>query len=127
MTRHHGGETVKAGAYFNVKALSFKVLEDEETLPGAASDEYIALPMVAMLVVGPALGLAYAIFLPFVGLAMAAAALLEKPAVAMARVTRPAWQPALSFLTRGKKGTKAGRSDAWAEEAKKAAGEDEAH
>ena len=118
---------MKAGAYFNANALSFKVVDDEETLPGAATDEYVALPMVAMLVVGPALGLAYAIFLPFIGLAMAAAALLEKPAVAMARVTRPAWQPALSFLTRGKTGKNAGRSDAWADEAKKAAREDEAH
>ena len=126
MTRHHGGETVQAGAYFNAKALSFKVLDDEETLPGAAADEYVALPMAAMLVVGPALGLVYAIFLPVVGLAMAAAALLEKPATAMARVTRPAWQPALSFLSRGKKGKATGRSDAWSEDAKKAAGEDEA-
>jgi len=127
MTRHHGGETVQAGAYFNAKALSFKVLEDDAALPGTAADEYRALPMIAMLVVGPALGLVYAIFLPFVGLAMAAAALLEKPAVAMARVTRPAWQPAWSFLSRGKKAKGAAHIDTWAEEAKKAAGEDEAH
>ena len=130
MTRHHGGETVQAGAYFNAKALSFKVLDDEETLPGTAADEYVALPMAAMLVVGPALGLVYAIFLPFIGLAMAAWVVLEKAGDVLAtgaRVMRPAWQPALSFLTRGKKGTKAGRRDAWAEEAKKAAGEDEAH
>ena len=130
MTRYHGGETVRAGAYFNAKALSFKVLEDDAALPGTAADEYRALPMIAMLVVGPALGLVYAIFLPFIGLAMAAWALMEKAGDVLAagtRVMRPAWQPALSFLTRGKKGKDAARSDAWAEEAKKAAGEDEAH
>ena len=130
MTRYHGGETVGAGAYFNAKSLSFKVLSDENVLPGTAADEYVALPMIAMLVVGPARGLVYAIFLPFIGLAMAAWVPMEKAGHALAtgaRVMRPAWQPALSFLTRGKKGKKAAaHSDAWAEEPKKAAGEDDA-
>ncbi len=130
MTRYHGGETVGAGAYFNAAEWSFKVLSDEGTLPGTTADEYRAVPPIAMLVVGPMLGLAYAIFLPFIGLAMVAWAAVEKTGhvlAAGARVARPAWQPAMSFLTRGKKGKAAAHTDAWAEEAKRAAHEDEPH
>ncbi len=128
MTRYHGGETVGAGAYFNATELSFKVLSDDGVLPGSAADEYRTVPTVALLVVGPVLGLAYAIFLPFIGLAMVTWAALEKAGqalAAVARVVRPAWQPAMSFLARGKRGKAAARADSWSAAAKKAADDDE--
>ena len=138
MKRYHGAEKVEAGIYFNMKALSFASMSDEGPLPGTAADEYRSVPAVVMLIVGPMLGLVYAIFLPFIGLAMVAGILAGKlghltaDAVgASARVLRPAWQPAMSFLARVKAGRKGGkkveRTDAWVEEVKKEVERGEEH
>ena len=138
MKRYHGGEKVGPGVYLNMKTVSFASMSDEGMLPGAAGDEYRAVPAIVMLVVGPALGLVYAIFLPFIGLAMVAWTLAAKlgqltgeAAAASARVLRPAWQPAMSFLIRVKSGRRTGkkaeRKDAWVEEVKKELEHDEEH
>ena len=138
MTRYHAGEKVGPGVYLNTKTLSFASMADEGPLPGAAGEEYRTVPAVVMLIVGPVLGLVYAIFLPFIGLAMVAWMLAGKlghltaeAAGASARVLRPAWQPAMSFLARVKSGRRGGkkaeRKDVWAEEVKKEVERDEEH
>lgn len=138
MKRYRGGENVGPGVYLNVKTLAFASMSDEGTLPGTAGEEYRAVPAIVMLIVGPALGLVYAVFLPFIGLAMVAWVLAGKlgqltadAAAASARVLRPAWQPAMSFLIRMKSGRrgrkKAARKDAWVEEVKKELDRDEEH
>ena len=67
------------------------------------------MPALALLVVGPLMGLAYAIFLPLIGFAMVGGVVLRKAGElaveagqAGSRVLRPAWQPARAFLSRGK-------------------------
>jgi hypothetical protein len=138
MKRYHGGEKVGPGVYLNAKTLSFASMSDEGALPGAAGDEYRPVPAIAMLIVGPALGLVYALFLPFIGLAMVASMLGGKlghltadAAAASARVLRPAWEPATSFLIRLKSGrrgrNRVERKDAWVEEVKKELESDEEH
>lgn len=129
MTRYHGTENVRPGIYFNLRQLAFCSMEDEGTLPGTSEDVYRSVPALALLIVGPLVGLAYVIFLPLIGFVMLARIVLGKlltltaeAMTAAARVLEPAWQPARAFLSRGRssKARKAKerktRRDRWAEE-----------
>jgi len=126
MKRYRGTETVEPGLYFNVRQLSFKSIEERGPLPGGPEEVYRCVPTLALLVVGPMLGLAFVVFLPFIGFAMVGWLLAEKAGRlaaeatrAAARVLRPGWEPSLAFLSRSKP-TKGGReADAWAEAARK--------
>ena len=70
MQRHAGGEMVGPGDYWNLINGERCTLTSRGTLPGAVSESYYRIPALVILGLAPALGLAYAIFLPFVGLAM---------------------------------------------------------
>mgnify|MGYP003407259543 CR=1 FL=1 len=59
-----------------IKALDGK----EVTLPGSAEERYLRLPTVALLVLGPIMGLAFAMFLPFIGFALLATQIVRKVA-----------------------------------------------
>ena len=73
MTKYTGGETVKAGFYWNRGKLGAEVIPAEGgTLPGAPETVYNRIPWPVLLVVAPAMGGAFAMFLPFLGLAMLA-------------------------------------------------------
>jgi hypothetical protein len=126
MKAYRGGETVKPGLYFNARGLSFKSIDTTGALPGTAHDVYRRVPMLALLVAGPLLGLAYVVFLPFVGFAIVgwlltvkAGHLAYRAAGAAVRVLTPGWEPALAFFSRGTaaKPTKSGtEADAWAKD-----------
>src|SRR4051794_28048845 len=73
MRHYNGNEKVGPGIYFNVEEVLFKSLDEEGRLPGDETTVWRAVPVVALLVAGPVLGLAYAMFLPFIGFAMLAA------------------------------------------------------
>jgi hypothetical protein len=130
MRRYKGNETVNPGIYFNLRELAFRSMEDEGRLPGGEKDVWRAVPFVVMLVVSPVLGILYAIFLPLIGFVMLAGVVLgwayrhvEAALLAGTRVLRPAWQPALAFLARGrakvavttKEETKPEEKDPWKE------------
>lgn len=109
MKKSPGGEEATPGLYFQWKKLSFHTLEEGERLPGSMADEYLAVPWFALLIAGPILGLAYVVFLPFLGIAMVAWLLASKlgelvvtAARAFTRVLRPGWEPAMAFLGRSK-------------------------
>jgi hypothetical protein len=71
MTNYKGGETVKAGFYWNRGKWAAEVVPAEgATLPGAPEIVYTRIPWPVLLVVAPAMGGAFAMFLPFLGLAM---------------------------------------------------------
>ena len=73
MTKYTGGETVKAGFYWNRGKLGAEVIPPEGgTLPGTPETVYNRIPWPVLLVVAPAMGGAFAMFLPFLGLAMLA-------------------------------------------------------
>lgn len=124
MRRYYGNEKVEPGIYFCFRQLSFKSLDEEGRLPGTPECVYRQVPAVALLVIGPLLGLAYAIFLPLIGFVMLGRIVLAKlaevtadVALASLRVLRPAWQPARAFLARHKRSrTDDEDEDAWAEE-----------
>jgi hypothetical protein len=123
MTKHNGGNAVKAGFYWNLKKWEMVPLSGiGGTLPGGPGDRYLKVPIVAFLFVAPVMGGLYAFFLPFIGFAMLAAFLGRKIGVAgraaAARVgglVSPEWRPGEAYMA-GKRGKK---SEERAEEGEK--------
>jgi len=127
MKHYRGTETVKPGLYFNPRQLSFKSVDEAGPLRGSRDEVYRRVPVLVLLVVGPLLGLAYAVFLPFIGCAMVTWLLAVKAGHLAAgaageavRVLRPGWEPSMAFLSRSKPArTRRAATDEWAEEVKK--------
>lgn len=71
MTRYMGGQNVKAGFYFNLESWKVTTLSGEGgVLPGGGDTRYLRVPLPLLLVLAPMMGAAFAIFLPFIGIAM---------------------------------------------------------
>ncbi|MEJ2695425.1 MAG: hypothetical protein P8013_02140 [Candidatus Sulfobium sp.] len=102
-----GGESVKAGTYWNFSTGDRVQMESAGILPGNESHSYYKFPPAVVLILGPVLGLAYAVFLPFIGIAMLAGVLGKKVfggAVETARKGATfSWRPSEAYLA-GKKG-----------------------
>lgn len=127
MRHYRGTEKVEPGLYFNLRQMAFRSIDDAGPLPGKTDDVYRRVPMLALLVVGPLLGLVYVIFLPFIGFAMFAWLLGVKAthlaagvARGAVRALRPGWEPSMAFLSRTTP-TKTNRknADEWAAEVEK--------
>jgi len=124
MKRYNGNQKVAPGLYFNLRHLSLVPLEAEGLLGGTPEETWIRVPSLAFLVVGPVLGLAYVIFLPFVGFWMLGRLVLSKLGLAVedglaagARVLGPSWEPARAFLSRHRSRVRPlPKRDRWAEE-----------
>ena len=70
MLRHSGGDRVGKGTYWNLGNGERVDIKDEGVLPGEANKTFYRMPAAAVLVAAPVLGLLYAAFLPFIGIAM---------------------------------------------------------
>ncbi len=124
MTKHIGGNAVKAGFYWNLRKWEMVTLSGiGGTLPGSADDRYLKVPIIAFLFIAPVMGGLYAFFLPFIGFAMLAAFAGRKLGVAgraaVARVgglVSPEWRPGEAYMA-GKRGKKS--SEKPADEAEK--------
>src|SRR3989304_5641347 len=69
--KYRGGKNVRYGFYWNLKEWEAQIIPREGgELKGAANDGFIRLPLLAVLVLAPLMGAAYAFFLPFIGIAM---------------------------------------------------------
>ena len=65
MAGYHGGQTVKGGFYLKRSTWEFEsVARGGGVLPGNKKTSYGRLPLPAMMVAGPLMGLAYAISIP---------------------------------------------------------------
>ncbi len=102
MKRYNGGNKVEGGYYFNLGNWEIVTMKDPGVLP---EGEYIRAPMPALLIVAPVLGFGFALFLPFIGFAMAFYAAGKKLTGAGAKVAAdvgatvtPAWQPGEAYL-----------------------------
>lgn len=129
MTRYHGNDTVEAGTFLDLRRIRVHTLEEKGRLPGDGATVWRRVPEMALLVASPVVALLYVVFLPLIGFLMLGGVLLEWAARhvtdalrSTVRVLRPAWQPAVAFLGRGKGRRAAGkapeeRPDPWAEQA----------
>jgi hypothetical protein len=116
--KHRGGHRVGKGTYWDFDSGERIDIRDEGVLPGGDDRVYYRLPAAGILAAGPFLGLLYAAFLPFIGIAMLVKLVVQKVAggaVSTARTSATfGWRPSESYLAGGKKG----------EEEKKEEGED---
>jgi hypothetical protein len=104
---NHGGNTVAAGTYWNMSNGSRIDMHVEGVLPGSRDTRYIKAPVAVMIMAAPLLGLLFAVFLPFIGIAMAVITAARKIGVglkdAAAASTSFAWRPIEAYLTGRKK------------------------
>ena len=78
MLKHNGGEIVGKGTYWNLTNGERIDVISECTLPGDGKRTFYKMPAAAIIVVAPVLGLLYAAFLPFIGIAMALKLIAQK-------------------------------------------------
>jgi hypothetical protein len=89
--KHVGGERVRFGFYWNLAEWEAQIVSAEGgELKGDGTDRYVRLPLLALLVVAPLMGAAFAFFLPFIGFAMVAVYLMKRIRRVVTRTTPPA-------------------------------------
>jgi hypothetical protein len=116
-----GGHTVKAGTYWNMANGNRVRMEQEGVLPGSGQTRYIKAPVAVMLMAAPVIGLLFAVFLPFIGIAMTLSLVGKKLANTVTEAAAGSmsfgWRPIEAYLAGKKK-----RNEARAKKDKKAAG-----
>ncbi len=79
MTTYNGNSKVKSGYYFSTSTLGIEVVgEDGGTLPGPATRRYVGVPFPVLFVIVPVVGLAFLMFLPFIGFALLGSAVVQR-------------------------------------------------
>lgn len=100
--KHIGGETVTKGNYWNFSNGDRISMDNGGTLPGGRTATYYKANPLFILALGPVLGLIYAAFLPFIGLAIIAKMLLTKlfgrTLEGLSQVAAFNWSPAQAYL-----------------------------
>lgn len=68
MTKLNAGTPVKRGYYFSLKSWSVNPIEkDGTTLHGEAGEQFIPVPLPVAVMLAPALGAIFLMFMPFIG------------------------------------------------------------
>ena len=97
-----GGDSVGTGNYWNFSTGNRVHMEKAGVLPGDKSERYYKVHPLAILVAAPVLGLMYAAFLPFIGIAMSVSVLFKRLFGGLAesayRGAAFSWQPSESYL-----------------------------
>ena len=88
MATKKAGEQAKAGFYFNLDTWELDLHRKDGALPGSDGDRFRRVPTVALLVLGPAMGFFFVIFLPFIGFALFAREIGHRVAGWFGRKTR---------------------------------------
>jgi len=116
-----GGQTVKTGTYWNMANGSRVQMEQEGVLPGNEKTRYIKAPLAVMLMAAPVIGLVFAVFLPFIAIAMTLTLVGKKLVNMTADATTGSmsfgWRPIEAYLAGKKK-----RNEARAKKEKKDVG-----
>ncbi len=109
MLKHKAGNKVGKGTYWNFSTGERIDISTEGILPGGKNDIYYRLPATGIVALAPVLGLIYAAFLPFIGIAMLVKVIIQKVStLVMAPTQRTAsfsWRPSESYLAGKKKGS----------------------
>ena len=100
--KHIGGETVTRGNYWNFSNGDRISMDNSGVLPGDSTATYYKASPLLILAAGPFLGLLYAAFLPFIGLAIIAKLVFTKlfgrPLEGLSRVATFNWNPSEAYL-----------------------------
>lgn len=100
--KHTGGETVTKGNYWNFSTGDRISMDNSGVLPGNRTVTYYKANPLVILAAGPVLGLIYAAFLPFIGLAIIARMVFTKlfgrTLEGLSRVATFNWSPAEAYL-----------------------------
>jgi len=107
-----GGDSVGAGNYWNFSTGNRVHVDKEGILPGDRTQRYYRAHPLAILAAAPVLGLAYAVFLPFIGIAMSASLLFRKLfggfAASAYRGASFSWHPSEAYLAGKRRSLKKG-------------------
>jgi hypothetical protein len=110
---NNGGQTAKAGTYWNLSNGSRVQMEQEGVLPGSGTTRYIKAPVAVMLMAAPVVGLVFAVFLPFIGIVMTLNLVGKKLVQGVESATAGSmsfgWRPIEAYLA-GRKARKAARA-----------------
>ncbi len=113
--RHNGGEKVKGGNYWNVSTGERVTLSREGILPGDSDTVYYKARPILILAAGPVLGLVYAAFLPFIGIAIVMTMLVKKlfggKAEELSKVATFNWHPSEAYLAGKPRKEKEGKTE----------------
>ena len=103
MLRHSGGEMVGKGTYWNLGNGERIDIAEQGTLPGDHDRHFYKMPAAAVIVAAPVLGLLYAAFLPFIGIAMLVKLVAQKVAGGVMETVQGSasfgWRPSESYLS----------------------------
>ena len=110
MLKFDGGEKVGKGTYWNLHNGERVDISGEGILPGNGKIAFYRIPAAAIIVVAPVLGLLYAAFLPFIGIAMLVKLLGQKIGGGVLETIQGSasfgWRPSESYLSGRKKTVK---------------------
>ncbi len=103
----NGGSAVQGGYYLSKSNWEiFPVEKDGQKLPGASSEHYVKLNTAAALALMPVLGGLMVVFLPFIGLYLAAKTAVggvtgafRRSAQDLAATVTPGWAPGAAHMT----------------------------
>ena len=100
--KRRGGEAVRFGFYWNVAEWEAQVVPAAGgTLKGEETARYLRLPLLAVLIVAPLMGAAFAMFLPFIGIAMVAMFLMGRLKAPETRMDPPAAEAKAGVVAAG--------------------------
>jgi len=114
--RHIAGDRAGKGNYWNFSTGERITMSAEGSLPGQEDTVYYKANPFVILAAAPVLGLIYAVFLPFIGIAIllrvAVAKMLGGTAEGLSRVATFNWSPSAAYLAgrRHKKAAKEGKA-----------------
>ena len=106
-----GGTKVSNGFYWSMKAWDMAMVPAEGgLLPGGADRTYTRIPTLLFLLMAPAMGALYVVFLPFVGFAMVlgyaargAKNMAADAVMSVAVAIAPSWAPGEAYLAARKR------------------------
>ena len=112
MKRFAAGAKVVGGCYWNTNKWELALVAPEGgVLAGAAGDRLVKLPLLLALAAAAGMGLAYVMFLPFIGFAMVLGLLAkralrggQRAALELVALVHPAWRPGEAYLTGKRQG-----------------------